>query len=83
MQFKRTVFSLDIYGEKLEIKKLNTSEMLTYQKELEKCEKDSDAMSITLEMLEKQGIEKDIAKNMEIDHLNKLVSAICGTSSGK
>lgn len=83
MKFERTVFNIDIYGEMLKINKLNANEMVTYQKELEKCKKDSDAMGVTLKMLARQGVKKVIAENMEIDHLNELVSIVCGTKLGK
>ena len=83
MEFKRTVFNIDIYGEKFVVKKLNATGLIEYQKELEACKKDSDSMGATLKMLSQQGIKEDIVQAMEIDHLNKLVSAVCGTEEGK
>lgn len=83
MQFKRTIFNIDVYGEKFNIQKLNASELMDYQKKLEATKSESGAMDTTLKMLSKQGIPVNLLKSMEIDHLNKLVGAVCGTDLGK
>lgn len=82
MKFERTVFNLDIYGEKFTVNKMTAYELNEYQKKLLECE-DVDAMDVTLKMLVKQGIPKKISEKMEMPHLNDLVMAVCGTSTGK
>jgi predicted CopG family antitoxin len=82
MQFKRTVFKADIYGEQVEIKKLNAESVDAYQKELTECKED-DVKKVIFGMLSKQGLPKKIASKMELDHLQEIISAVTGASVGK
>ena len=83
LNFKRTVFNLDVYGEKLQVKKMTAIELDKHQKNLSKAENDDVAANITFEMLEKQGIPRNIAEDMEMEHLTELITAVLGTASGK
>ncbi|NQY01226.1 MAG: hypothetical protein HRT70_08900 [Flavobacteriaceae bacterium] len=82
MQFKRTIFNIDAYGEKFKVKKLTASELNDYQMKLMNC-KDNEAADYTFKMLSRQGIPKKITADMEFEHLQQLVGAVCGNTQGK
>lgn len=73
---------MDIYGEKFQVKKLTAQELNDYQMKLMDC-KNEEAADYTFKMLTKQGIPKKITSNMEFDHLQQLVGAVCGNTQGK
>jgi hypothetical protein len=82
MKFERTVFKADIYGEAVEIKKLNAESVDAYQKELIKCN-ENDVQKVIFGMLSKQGLPKKIAAKMELDHLQEIIAAVTGSTAGK
>ena len=82
MKFERTVFRADIYGEKVEIKKLDAEGVDKYQTDLAECD-DKDVKKVIFGMLTKQGLPKKTASKMELDHLQEIIGAVTGSSTGK
>lgn len=82
MKFERTVFKADIYGEAVEIKKLSAESVDAYQKDLREC-KDDEVQKVIYGMLTKQGLPKKTASKMEVEHLQEIINAVTGSSTGK
>lgn len=85
IEFKRTVFELNIYGEKFEISKptgirkqkwLNDMDNLnTKMANNEKLNGDED-FNITVELLEELGLPKEVFSKMEDEHQIELVNIL-------
>jgi len=60
---------LEIYGEKFELEKPKLKQTLDYQAELKKLGEDGDGTELMLDLLEKCGLRKDFAMEMEPEHL--------------
>lgn len=73
---KRTIFEFDTYGKVFEIKAPSVRELNDFQKEVTATPGDELALSIA--MLEKLGLEKDLGWDMEAHHLKQMMESICG-----
>lgn len=84
MKFERTVFNIDIYGENFTVKKMSASELDKHQQILKELDDNNeDATDATYAMLAGQGVPRETAENMEIEHLTELIGSILGTIKGK
>lgn len=92
LEFKRTIFEVDIYGEKHEIKKptgirkqkwLNDLDEIN-QKLANKEELSGDEdFNITAKMLEEHGLPVSVFESMEDEHQLRLVNALFGLNEEK
>ena len=72
--FKRTVEKVNIYGTICDVTVLNASEQKSYEEEILACGDDMNkTFDVALGYLEKAGVKKEIAEQMEIGHLQELV----------
>ena len=84
MKFERTVFNIDIYGDSFTVKKMSARELDGHQQILKELDdKNEDATDATYNMLNEQGVPREVAENMEIEHLTELIGSILGTLAKK
>lgn len=81
MNFTKTEAKVNIYGAECTVRVMEALEQKDYNKKISESEGDDDKIfDAMFEALEKCGVKKEIASEMEIGHLTELVSFI---TSGK
>lgn len=81
LQFKRTIFKIDLYGQSYEMRKPTVVEAVNFQKNLTGTE--SDQLSRLTDFFVSLGLPKEAIDQMEVEHLVTLAAEISASSKKK
>ncbi len=78
MKLVRTVLEVDVYGEKITLRRPNYKEAQAYRDSLKKIGEESDATDLVMEFLETLGMPKEVFLRLELAHVNQIMEVIAG-----
>lgn len=73
MKFVKSVLSFDVYGKSVEVRFPTVKEVRLFQ---EKMKDKGDELTNTIEYLSVLGLPKEVAENMEMDHLQQIIESL-------
>ena len=77
IEFKRTELKFNVYGEAVSMRLPNTKEFLDYQGKIKEFEEDEKkAIDIMLTFFDELGLKRDLAEEMEMQHLVQIAETI-------
>ena len=74
MNFEKSELKFNIYGEEVSLRLPTVKQALDFQEKI----KNKSELDATIEMLESLGMKKGLACEMELDHLEQLISEVLG-----
>jgi len=76
MKLVKTIIDLDVYGEKVELKKPTYKEAQDYRDELLKLKDNESATEVMKQFLFKMGLPLNTFDQLEIAHVSELMEAL-------
>ena len=83
MQFSRTVYKINLYGESFEMRKPTVKEAVAFQKQVALCEKDDDKLARLTDFFVGLGLDRKAADNMQLDHMVQLSETLSAIDKKK
>ena len=79
MKLVKSILELEVYGEKVELRKPTFKEAQSYRDELIKLGESGDATEVMVNFLEKLGLKKEIFDSLELAHVNQIMDLVTGS----
>lgn len=78
LKFERSKVSVEIYGEKLELRKPTFGESVELSKKIKENGGEENSTEIIMQFLESLGLPKQLLQSMEAEHVVTLLEHISG-----